>query len=147
MRERKPASLIAGRFPGYDVLAKRRTPSWNEKTREVIARRLAVGPEPKFFTSDEFKTVEALAARIVPQPSSRSAIPVAVLVDEKLHLRNQDGYRHAGMPREDEAWRRGLQALDDEAELAFGGRFRDLNADNQDLLLTRMQKGELTATS
>jgi len=145
MPEQKPARLIAGRFPDYDVLSKRRTPSWNDKTREVIARRLAVRPEPKFFTADEFKTVEALAARIVPQPSSHSAIPVAALVDEKLHLGRQDGYRHAGMPREDEAWRRGLKALDSEAQHAYGARFREASADNQDSLLARMQKGELTA--
>jgi hypothetical protein len=49
MPERKPASLIAGRFPGYDVLSKRRTPSWSDKTREVIARRLAVSPAPRFL--------------------------------------------------------------------------------------------------
>lgn len=145
MPEQKPVTLIAGRFPDYDVLSKRRTPSWNDKTREVIARRLAIGPAPKFFTAAEFQTVEALAARIVPQPSSRSAIPVAALVDEKLHLRKGDGYRDAGMPREDEAWRRGLKAIDAEADLAFHARFRDLTADNQDLLLTRMQKGELAA--
>lgn len=146
MHEQKPARLIAGRFPDYDVLRKRRTPSWNDKTREVIARRLAIGPEPKFFTADEFQTVEALAARIVPQPPSRPAIPVAALVDDKLHLRKQDGYRHAGMPREDEAWRRGLKALDAEADLAHGARFRDLSAENQDRLLARMQKGELAAS-
>lgn len=145
MPEQKPARLISGRFPDYNVLSKRRTPSWNDKTREVVARRLAVGPEPKFFTADEFKTVEALAARIVPQPASRPAIPVAALVDEKLNLRKQDGYRQAGMPREDEAWRRGLKALDSEAQHAHGARFRDLSADNQDFLLTRMQRGELTA--
>jgi len=145
MPEQKPARLITGRFPDYDVLSKRRTPSWNDKTREVIARRLAVSPDPKFFTADEYKTVEALAARIVPQPMTRPAIPIAALVDEKLHLGNQDGYRHAGMPREDQAWRRGLKAIDLEAELAYGARFRDLSADNQDLLLARMQKGELTA--
>jgi hypothetical protein len=147
MPEHKPARLVSSRFPDYDVLRKRRTPSWNDKTREVIAHRLAVGTDPKFFTPDEFKTVEALAARIVPQPSTRSAIPVAALVDEKLNLRKQDGYRHAGMPREDEAWRRGLTALDLEAELAYSARFRDLSADHQDLLLAKMQKGELAATA
>jgi Gluconate 2-dehydrogenase subunit 3 len=145
MPEQKSAKLLAGRFPDYDVLSKRQTPSWNDKTREVIAHRLAVGPDPKFFTADEFKTVEALAARIVPQPSSRSAIPVAALVDEKLHLGMQDGYRQAGMPRDDEAWRRGLKALDSEAQLAHGARFRDLSPYNQDLLLARMEKGELAA--
>jgi hypothetical protein len=145
MPEQKPSRLIAGRFPDYNVLNKRRTPSWNNKTREVVARRLAVGPEPKFFTTDEFKTVEALAARIVPQSPSRPAIPVAALVDEKLNLRKRDGYRQAGTPREDEAWRRGLKALDSEAQDAYGARFRGLSADNQDTLLARMQKGELSA--
>src|SRR6185437_11780422 len=28
------------RYPGYDVLTKRRSPSWNDKTREVIDARL-----------------------------------------------------------------------------------------------------------
>lgn len=145
MPEQKPAGLLSGRYPDYNVLSKRRTPSWNDKTREVIARRLTVGLEPDFFTGDEFKTVEAIAARIVPQPSSRPAIPVAALVDEKLKHGKQDGYRQAGMPREGEAWRQGLKALDSEAQHAYGARFRDLSGYNQDVLLARMQKGELTA--
>ena len=35
--------------------------------------------------TDEFQTVTAVAARIVPQPTSRPPIPVAALVDDKLH--------------------------------------------------------------
>lgn len=147
MPNEKSAGLLAGRFPDYNVLSKRQTPSWNDKTREVIARRLTVGLEPKFFTADEFETVKALAARIVPQLPSRPAIPVAALVDEKIKSGKQDGYRQAGMPREDEAWRRGLKALDSEAQHAYGTRFRDLSVDNQVSLLERMQKGELTGKS
>lgn len=145
MPEQKPARPLVGRFPDYNVLAKRQSPSWNDKTREVVARRLALGSEPKFFTAEEFQTVAALSARIVPQSPSRAAIPVASLVDEKLHHGKHDGYRHAGMPREEEAWRQELKALDSEADLAFGIRFSDLTAEKQDLLLARMQKGELHA--
>jgi hypothetical protein len=143
MREAKPARLLGGRFPDYDVLSKRLSPSWNDKTREVITHRLAVGGESKFFTADEFQTVHALAARIVPQPTSRPPIPVPSLVDEKLHQGKEDGFRRAGMPRETEAWRRGLKALDEEAKHAFGVRFRELPAHDQDALLARMEKGEL----
>ena len=106
-------------------------------------RRLAIGGNQKFFTADEFRTVEALAARIVPQPSDRPPIPVAALVDEKLRLGKEDGYRRAGMPREREAWRRGLKALDAEAEAAHGARFRDLSEAHQDTLLSGMQQGAL----
>lgn len=143
MPEPKPTMLTEGRFPDYDVLSKRLTPSWNEKTRDVITRRLAVGSEPKFFTPDEFQTVRAIADRIVPQPATRPPIPVAALVDMKLYEQKRDGYRHADMPREDEAWRRGLKALDQDARQAFGARFHELSEKDQDELLARMQAGRL----
>ena len=41
------------RFPRYDVLAKRGTFSWNEKTRRVIDQRLAVPREPRFLSASE----------------------------------------------------------------------------------------------
>ena len=133
----------AGRYPGYDVLAKRNTPSWNEQTRRVIDQRLAVPGNPRFFTEDEFATVAAIAARLVPRRGGQPAIPVAALVDHKLYTGQSDGYRQARMPREGDAWRLGLQALDAEARRAFGGRFREISAAEQDGLLKQMQSGEL----
>ncbi|MGN6583794.1 MAG: gluconate 2-dehydrogenase subunit 3 family protein [Rhizobiaceae bacterium] len=143
MREPHPPRPNS-RYPDYDVLEKRDTPSWNEKTREVIARRLAIGSErPEFFNADEFLTVDAIAARIVPQPDGRPPIPVAGLVDEKLHIERADGFRRAGMPREGEAWRITLHALDVEAEAAYGKPFRSLDDAAQDAMLRRMEKDEL----
>ena len=133
----------AGRYPGYDVLAKRNTPSWNEQTRRVIDQRLAVPGDPRFFTEDEFATVAAIAARLVPRRGGQPPIPVAALVDHKLFTGQSDGYRQARMPREGDAWRLGLQALDAEARRAYGGRFRELSAAEQDALLQQMQRGEL----
>ena len=130
------------RYPGYDVMKKRFSPSWNEQTRSVIERRLTSCDAPRFFTPDEFATVGAVAARIVPHSG---AIPVAALVDRKLHDGITDGYRATGMPREREAWRLGLKAIDAEAGLAYGLRFLVLQQDQQDLLLHRMAKGELGA--
>lgn len=133
------------RYPGYDVLAKRLSPSWNEQTRRVITSRLSINPVPRFFTTDEFQTVLAIAARIVPQPASRPSIPVAALVDHKLFRGASDGYRGSGMPRDGEAWRLGIRALDAEATSAHGGRFRTLAEGLQDGLLARMQRGKLNS--
>jgi Gluconate 2-dehydrogenase subunit 3 len=47
------------------------------------------------------------------------------------------------MPRQREAWRRGLCALDAEARAAHGAIFRELDAAAQDALLSRMQSGDL----
>jgi hypothetical protein len=131
------------KFPGYDVLAKRTGPSWNDKTREVVERRLALGPSPRFFTAEELLTVEAAADRIVPQPNDRPAIPVALLVDHKLHLGQSDGYRLSGTPQDRDAWRQGLKAMDAEAMSAWHARFHALSQNQQDCLLQRMQDGAL----
>src|SRR3954465_15488265 len=132
------------RYPGYDVLSKRDTPSWNEQTRRAINERLAVREdEALFFDPHEFATVKAIAACLVPQPERQPGIPVAALVDRKLHQDQGDGYRHAGMPRLREAWRQGLRALDDEARAAHGAAFKDLRVTEQEALLQRMQHGEL----
>jgi len=136
-------TLGQDRYPGYDVLAKRPGPSWNEQTRRVVTRRLSIGVEPQFFTAEEFRTVSAIAARIVPQPTARPPVPVAMLVDEKLFRGESDGYRLAEMPRDGAAWRLGLKALDAEAQAAYGGRFHALVEGLQDVLLARMQSGEL----
>lgn len=145
MHDRVKSADGRDRFPGYDVLAKRLGPSWNEQTRRVVTRRLSISAEPRFFDVEEFKTVTAIAARIVPQPVDRAPVPVAALVDDRLFHGKSDGYRLAGMPRDGEAWRLGLKALDVESDLAYGGCFYALSDGLQDALLTRMQSGELKA--
>ena len=85
---------MKARYPGYDVLAKRRTPSWNEKTRRVIDQRLAMPREPRFFTMEEFQTLEAVCARIVPQPAGRPQVPTAPMIDEKLYNHKGNGKGH-----------------------------------------------------
>src|SRR4051794_33073267 len=103
-------------FPGYDVLAKRETPSWNEKTRAVIDARLAVADKaPRFFDHAEFRLLAALCDCICPQ--ARKRIPVAALVDDKMFANDADGYRLASMPPMRAAWRRGLAAIDEAAQM------------------------------
>ena len=95
----------------YAVLERRRR-------ARSSTRRLADRPASRILHADEFQTVSAIAARIVPQPTARPPIPVAALIDEKLHQR-QDGRlspRRTCRARR-EAWRLGLRALDAEAQV------------------------------
>ncbi|MFI4963770.1 MAG: gluconate 2-dehydrogenase subunit 3 family protein [Caulobacterales bacterium] len=131
------------RYPGYDVLAKRRTPSWDEATRQAIDQRLAVHPGPRFFTAAEWRTLRAVCARIVPEPPGRTPVPTQAYIDEKLFRGLLDGYRNAGLPPQGEAWRRGLRALEAEARAASTRRFHQLEAAEQDGLLRAMQAGQL----
>lgn len=135
---------MAERYPDYDVLAKRGTPSWDEATRRVVDARLAVHRGPRFFTQGEWRTLEAVCARIVPEPPGRPRVPTAAYVDEKLFCGHGDGYRRAGLPPQGEAWRRGLAALEAEAKTAVRRRFHQLEAAERDRFLAAMQAGRLT---
>lgn len=135
---------MSARYPGYDVEAKRETPSWNQVTREVIDRRLAISRTPRFFTPGEWTTLEAICDRIMPQPADRPKAPLPAYVDQKMAENIQDGYRYAVLPPQGEAWRRGLKALDEAAKSAFGGAFHTLLPERQDEVLRRAQLGALT---
>lgn len=131
------------RYPGYDVLAKRDTPSWNEPTRRVIDARLSIPNEPRFFTTQEWQTLTAICDRIVPQPKSRAPVAIAALVDRKMANDERDGYRQASMPKMQAAWQCGLAALDAAARASHDAPFHAIAAAEQDELLKAMQTGQL----
>ena len=134
------------RYPGYDVLAKRRTPSWNEKTRQVIDERLALPREPRYLSQEEWLVLEAICDRIVPQPRTRPPVPLAAMVDTKLFENRGDGYRDYRLPPLREAWRRGLQAIDAEARRRHNVGFAAIDTAEQEALLRAVQKGALCAS-
>jgi hypothetical protein len=134
---------MSGRFPGYDVLAKRHSPSWNEKTRQVIDARLATPREPRFLSAEEFRTLEAICDRIMPQPATRPPVPLAAMVDAKLHENRGDGYRDHRLPPLREAWRRGLAGIEAEARRRHNVGFAQLDGTEQDALLGAFQEGKI----
>jgi hypothetical protein len=135
---------MSERYPGYDVLAKRHTPSWNEKTRQVIDERLALPREPRYLSQEEWLVLEAICERIVPQPRSRPPVPLAAMVDAKLFENRGDGYRDHRLPPLREAWRCGLHAIDAEARRRHNVGFAALEVTEQDALLRAVQQGMLS---
>jgi len=131
------------RFPGYDVLTKRQSPSWNEQTRRVIDRRLAMPREPRFLSTDEFRTLDAVCARIMPQPGNREPVPLAAMIDGKLFEDKRDGYRDHRLPPLREAWRQGLRGIEAEARRRHNVGFAELDGAEQDALLRAMQEGTI----
>jgi hypothetical protein len=135
------------RYPGYDVLDKRDTPSWNDATRAVVDVRLAVADTPQFLDAAAWQTLHAVCERIVPQrrdSAGRAPVPLAALVDHRLLGDERDGYRNVLLPPLRDAWLLGLVALDAEALAAHGEHFHTLPPERQDALLAAMQAGHIT---
>ncbi len=132
-------------YPGYDVLAKWSSPSFNDVTRGVLRRRLHHIPEREFFDGDEFATLEALCARLIPQPDRETPVPIAPWIDADLAAGRGEGFRRPDMPPSGEVWRRTLAAIEVEARRRHARAFTDLPPNDQDALLSAVQAGDVSA--
>ena len=133
------------RFPDYDVLAGRDSPSWNRLTREVIDERLALQLPDGVLTPPQLATLQSVVHRICPDPPGRSATTTLALLAHKIADDTGDGYRHCRLPRIRECWQRGLDALEAEAPGRYGVAFAALSAENADILLRLVSLGDVRA--
>ena len=145
MTDRTKPDVTTGRYPGYDVLAKRDTPSWNDATRQVLDARVATENRPRFFDETEWMTLRAVCDRVTPQPDGRSHVPVAALVDRQMLQGKLKGYRLADMPQPAEAWKRALAALEEVAMRDRRRPFAQLTVADQDTILEQMRSGAMEA--
>jgi hypothetical protein len=129
------------RFPGYDVLAKWDSPSFDAVTRAVLAARLDDVPPRRWLTQDEWDLLDAVNARLLPQPDRDRPIPITPWIDAMLHDDRGEGYRHPDMPPLRDAWRQGLAAVDAEARRLHDRPFVRLDAAAQDAVLVTLADG------
>lgn len=133
-------------YPRYDVLEKWDTPSYNDQTREALAKRMDEVPPRRFFTESEFATLQAVCARVVPQPGRAAPVPIAPFIDSDLHAGRGTGTRYAAMPDDRTAWRQGMAAIDAEAKARHGSTFAELADAQQDSILSAINQGECAAS-
>jgi gluconate 2-dehydrogenase subunit 3-like protein len=126
-------------FLTYDVLDKWDSPSWNDQTRAAIRKRLSDVPQRRFFSKEQWSLLEAIVARLMPQPDRDEPVPIVPWIDDMLHNNHGPGYRYADMPPMQDAWRKGLDAIAAEAFDRHGKSFEELNSKDQDELLSDVQ--------
>jgi hypothetical protein len=126
-------------YPTYDVLDKWDSQSWNDQTREAIRRRLDEVPPRRFLSKHQWSLLEAIVARLMPQPDREEPVPIVPWIDDMLHNDHGPGYRYADMPPLREAWKKGLDAIAAEAHGRHGKSFEELSFKDQDELLIDVQ--------
>ncbi len=131
-------------YGGYDVLDKWDSPSWDDFTREVVRRRLEEVPGRRFLTAEEWETLDAVCARLIPQDDRGDRpVPIVPFIDQRLHDDRGDGYRYADMPEMREAWRLGVAGIERQAAERHGERFTQLSAPTQEEILLQVQRGRV----
>lgn len=132
-------------YVGYDVLGKWNTPSFDDRTREVLAARLHDIPPRRFFSEQELSLLEAIVERLAPPLPGLSPVLLALWIDDRLYKNIGEGFRAADAPPLQENWRRGLAAIDGEARRLFAGPFVALAPDERERTLRAVLAGETDA--
>jgi hypothetical protein len=134
-------------YPDYDVLTKWDTPSWNEQTRAVVSKRLNDVPAREFFGELQYRTLQAVCDRVMPQPEreAREKVPIAPWIDQKLQQNKTTGTRYVPLPPLRECWLKGINAIEAEARHRFHRSFHILDPAEQDIILHAMNDGDVQA--
>ena len=131
-----------GYYPGFSTLSQQAF--WDEATRKVVLDRVHNVPPIRFFSPDEVPLMQAVCDRILPQDDRDDAhkIPLVNYIDNRLYHRRIDGYRFENMPDDNQAFRWGLQAIDEIARHMHGAAFIDLGQREQDEVLQTLHDGQ-----
>ncbi|WP_320538136.1 gluconate 2-dehydrogenase subunit 3 family protein [Pseudarthrobacter sp. IC2-21] len=121
-----------GRYPGFSTLAQ--ADHWDRTTAAVVESRLGRPPDVRFFTPAEEAAGRALFDQLLAQ-RGEPRVPVVNMVDARLAEEQTDGWHYDNMPRDGEAWRATLAALDREAGSRAGCTFALLDPVEQAQLL------------
>ena len=129
-------------YPPGSVSALLNTDSVMPQTRDVLIGRLERKKilSPSFFDKDIFITLQCVCERLLPQPGRENKIDLAGLLDEMLAEGKGNGWRYNKMPPDGEAFKKGIQGINETSELMFGAAFKQLDEPKQIGVLSAVQK-------
>ncbi|SEU03959.1 gluconate 2-dehydrogenase subunit 3 family protein [Hymenobacter actinosclerus] len=131
-------------YPEGTVRALLETDLVTPATRDALAARQEAPTdyEPQFFDADTYRLLQAVAARIYPQPDRETPIALAPGVDARLLKGDADGWRYDSMPPDREAYRLGLGGINQAAQAQFQQSFLELDAPRQDQIMALLAAAE-----
>ena len=132
-----------GYYPAFSTVAQKK--SWDPATRHVVMQRVEETPQPiRFFSPEEAALLAAILDRLIPQDDRADArtIPILPVIDERLFKNALNGFRYDDMPPDRDAYRLGLKAIGEMAQMRFHESFLHLPVHRQELILKSLHDGK-----
>lgn len=132
------------KYPSGTVRRLLETVDVTDATREALEKRLREGDhyQPKFFDAAKFALLSAVCRRLIIQESNDDFVDCAAFVDQSLSRNESNGWRYDKLPNDGETFRRGLEGIEQMAQIEFNKNFQHLNDSQKDEILTSIQRGE-----
>lgn len=131
-----------GYYAGYNSLAQKAF--WDAATRRTVLDRIERIPPIRFFHPEEAEFWQAVFEHLLPQADriKERRIPILNFVDQRLYKNQSVGYRFEDMPQDRDAYRLGMQAINEEAQLAYQNAFMNMTHRQQEEVLKAIHDGE-----
>lgn len=140
--EALPPREQPGYYPGFSTLSQQSF--WDDTTRKLVDKRVKEPPPRRHFSEEAFAFWTVVFAHLIPQTDRTPdrQVPIVPVLDQRLHENKTAGYRYADMPHDRMVYHKGLEAIDQEAEHRYGGKFMLLPNLQQDLVLKAIEEGK-----
>ncbi len=132
-------------YPPGTVRALLATNSVTPATRAALGPRLerSTAAAPQFLDAPALSVLRAVCARLIPQSADAGPpLDIAGNIDARLAEGKGNGWRYDVLPPDGEAYRRGLQGLDESARLIHNVEFPLLTDSQKDEIISAVQRGE-----
>ncbi len=136
-----------GYYPGFSTLGQQAF--WDDATRKVVLDRVEKVPPIRFFSPEEARFMKAVFDHLIPQEDRDQAhrIPILNFVDARLYENRIDGYRFENMPPDGEAYKLGIQGIEQLAQAMYARPFLELEPLMQDETLRSIHDGKPIAAA
>ncbi len=137
-----PPRAQPGYYPGFSTLGQESF--WDAATREVVRKRVHEIPPLRFFNPEEVRVMEVLCEHLLPQADRLPAqrVPILPYIDERLYEGRTPGYRFESMPPDGDAYRLGMQAIEQMTRANYERGFLELSWLEQERLLKSIHDDE-----
>jgi hypothetical protein len=139
--ESLPPRRQPGYYPGFSTLSQ--SPFWDDATRKTVTQRVEHPEQRRFFSIEEWKFWESVFAHLIPQTDRTTdrRIPLIPALDERLFVNRTAGYQYENMPSDQDAYKIGIEAIDAEGQVHFGGSFLFLGHRQQEKVMQAIHDG------
>lgn len=145
--EKPRPSEQPGYYAGYSSLGQKGF--WDPATHRTAVDRVENVPPIRFFHPEEAQFWHAVFDHLLPQTDriKERRIPILNFVDQRLYKNQGAGYRFEDMPHDRDAYRLGMQAIDEEAQSTHQYSFVNLTHRQQEEILKAIHDGKPQAAA
>lgn len=116
---------------------------WDERTQELIKKRLASGEKINFFTKEETEILISVLKILLAEENEDLIKRVAAYIGDNLEKNVGKGYRDAALPKEEALYRKGIAAIKDTSKSIYPGQnFIDLDDEQKTRVIEEIRQGK-----